>query len=101
MGEIDKKSICLADGWIVLGLAGYSLGVTAWLLANVTPLLVVDDGFYYFKIAQNLARGAGSSFDGINPTNGYHPLWLLCLVPVFWLARNVQQAFLIAEVMQA
>jgi hypothetical protein len=38
-----------------------------------------DDFFYYLKIAQNLAHGAGSTFNGIVPTNGYHPLWLLVL----------------------
>lgn len=38
-----------------------------------------DDFFYYLKIAQNLAHGAGSTFNGIVPTNGYHPLWMLLL----------------------
>jgi hypothetical protein len=42
-------------------------------------LFVEDDFFYYIKVAQNLAQGAGSSFNGIVPTNGYHPLWLLLL----------------------
>lgn len=39
-----------------------------------------DDFFYYLKIAQNIAHGAGSTFNGIVPTNGYHPLWLAALV---------------------
>jgi hypothetical protein len=39
----------------------------------------VDDGFFYLKIANNFANGLGSSFDGINPTNGYHPAWFLML----------------------
>ncbi|HEX3968501.1 MAG TPA: hypothetical protein VHW70_11085 [Edaphobacter sp.] len=38
-----------------------------------------DDFFYYAQIAKHLAHGAGSTFDGIHRTNGYHPLWLLCL----------------------
>ena len=38
-----------------------------------------DDFYYYLKIAQNLAHGVGSTFNGIVPTNGYHPLWLLVL----------------------
>jgi hypothetical protein len=45
--------------------------------------LVADDSYYYFKIADNIAHGLGSSFDGISPTNGYHPLWLAVLIPVF------------------
>jgi hypothetical protein len=36
-----------------------------------------DDYFYYLRIAQNIAAGRGSTFDGIHQTNGYHPLWLL------------------------
>ncbi|GAB4502915.1 MAG: hypothetical protein Fur0035_24730 [Anaerolineales bacterium] len=46
-----------------------------------------DDAYYYFKVAQNISQGLGSTFDGINPTNGYHPLWLLICVPIFALAR--------------
>ena len=46
-----------------------------------------DDAYYYFKVAQNITEGRGISFDGINLTNGYHPLWLLVCVPVFYLAR--------------
>lgn len=46
-----------------------------------------DDAYYYFKVAQNISEGHGSTFDGINPTNGYHPLWLWINIPIFALAR--------------
>ena len=46
-----------------------------------------DDAYYYFKVAQNISEGHGSTFDGVNPTNGYHPLWMLICVPIFALAR--------------
>jgi hypothetical protein len=46
---------------------------------------VSDDAYYYLNVARNIVRGAGSSFDGMDPTNGYHPLWMLCLLPVYWL----------------
>jgi hypothetical protein len=46
-----------------------------------------DDAFYYFKVAQNISEGHGSSFDGLNLTNGYHPLWMLVCIPIFSLAR--------------
>lgn len=45
-----------------------------------------DDAYYYFKVAQNIAEGHGSTFDGINLANGYHPLWMVVCVPVFALA---------------
>lgn len=46
-----------------------------------------DDAYYYFKVAQNISEGYGSTFDGINLTNGYHPLWMLVCIPIFALAR--------------
>lgn len=46
--------------------------------------ITFDDAWYYFGIARNVAEGNGSTFDGINATNGYHPLWLL-LCSVFYL----------------
>jgi len=46
-----------------------------------------DDAFYYFKTAQNIAEGNGITFDGLAPTNGFHPLWMLVCVPVFALAK--------------
>ena len=42
-----------------------------------------DDAYYYYKVAQNISEGHGSTFDGINPTNGYHPLWMLICIPIF------------------
>jgi len=46
-----------------------------------------DDAYYYFKVAQNIAEGHGSTFDGINRSNGYHPLWMLVCIPIFALAQ--------------
>jgi hypothetical protein len=46
-----------------------------------------DDAYYYFKVAQNITEGHGSTFDGINLTNGYHPLWMIVCIPIFFLAR--------------
>lgn len=47
-----------------------------------------DDAFYYFQIARNIAGHHGSSFDGIHPTNGYHPLWMILLVALNLLASG-------------
>ncbi len=46
-----------------------------------------DDAFYYFKVAMNVTSGHGVTFDGINPTNGFHPLWMLVCISVFWLGK--------------
>jgi hypothetical protein len=50
--------------------------------------LFYDDAFYYLQVARNVATGSGSTFDGIYPTNGYHPLWCWLLVPLHLLIRD-------------
>jgi hypothetical protein len=72
---------------IVLGFCAslaIALAPLQFLLNNTIP----DDSFYYFQIARNISHGLGSTFDGINPTNGYHPLWLAILVPIYHFFSN-------------
>lgn len=47
-----------------------------------------DDGFFYYKVAQNIVNGRGVTFDGVTPTNGFHPLWMLVCVLVFAVFRG-------------
>lgn len=47
-----------------------------------------DDFFYYLKVAQNLAHGHGSTYNGLVPTNGYHPLWFLVLTGLSAITSN-------------
>lgn len=42
-----------------------------------------DDAFYYFTIAHNVTHGYGASVDKVNQTNGFHPLWLILILPIF------------------
>lgn len=72
-----------------------------FLLISVLPALYIsisnantildwyssDDGFYYFQVARNLAGGLGFTFDGLNPSNGFHPLWLFVITPLFFFAK--------------
>lgn len=88
----DKRALLL----LVL----FSLGLAGWLLASGTRV-TREDGFYYFQIARNVARGAGSSFDGLHTTNGYQPLWLLALLPVFRLVAAPEPALSAAIALQA
>ena len=44
-----------------------------------------DDAMYYFTIARNLVSDSGISFDGVEPTNGFHPLWLFVITPIYWI----------------
>jgi hypothetical protein len=40
-----------------------------------------DDMFYYTEVARHIVKGEGMSFDGVHPTSGVQPLWVLFLVP--------------------
>lgn len=87
------------DRRILVSLVLYALAVDVWLFHDHAGLML-DDGYYYLKIAQSIAHSMGSTFDGVNPTNGYHPLWLLSLVPVFWLTLDSDVANILAAVLQ-
>lgn len=69
--------------------AAYLVGLV-WLpilviWSGIPFALTFDDSYYYAEIARNLVDGNGSTFDTINSTNGYHPLWLGLSLPVFLL----------------
>lgn len=65
------SAVCVA--WLIV--------VWAWSALHLA--MTVDDTYYYFKTAFHVSRGVGSTFDGINPTDGYHPLWLALLAVMF------------------
>jgi hypothetical protein len=44
---------------------------------------LTDDFYYYFITAKNFVAHGISSFDGITHTNGYHPLWMLCISALY------------------
>ena len=81
-----NPTIALQVTLLVLGLAG-------GIYASVAPAnslmrwYNIDDAFYYYKVAQNVLAGHGFTFDQINLTNGFHPLWMVVCLGVFWLSR--------------
>lgn len=115
----------LADRWIAAALFLYGLGVAVPLLLSSPPpspndpfadrlgpgsaanvarsvaSVYYDDGFYYLGIARSIARGAGSTFDGQHPTNGYHPLWLGLLVVLARVSGTPEGLLLMSFVAQA
>src|SRR5712664_82272 len=71
-------------GNLVFGLA------TAVLVALYAGLFIArpdkwfaDDTYFYLQVAWNFARGMGSTFNTLMPTNGYHPLWMLLCAAVY------------------
>lgn len=70
-------------GWaIAVGVMAYSAFALRAPLVHLT-FRSTDDSYYYFQVARNIVRGHGVTFDQIHATNGFHPLWMLCLLPVF------------------
>ncbi len=47
-----------------------------------------DDSFYAFQIARHIARGDGPTFDGTHLTNGFQPLYVATLVPMYLVAGD-------------
>lgn len=48
--------------------------------------LSIDDAYYYVVTARNFVETGTFTFDGVNATNGFHPLWMavcVALVAVF------------------
>lgn len=79
--SIPKKAVL----WLSISL---TLGaVIAMLPFRYLLHFSLDDSYFYLKIAQNISSGFGSTFDGINPTNGYHPLWLWIISGLFYCLK--------------
>ena len=78
--------------FLLLQISIFLLGVSGSVYAAITPADSMmhwysnDDAFFYYKVAQNVLNGQGFSFDGINLSNGFHPLWMLVCLGIFWLS---------------
>jgi len=46
---------------------------------------LMDDAFYSLAVARNIALGTGLTCDGIHRTNGFQPLYVFLMVPVYRL----------------
>ncbi len=76
------------EGWGALVFGASLLVHLAWSLADgyrVLEWFWTDDAFYYFAIARNVLQGKGVTFDGFGPTNGFQPLWMMLMLPIFAL----------------
>ncbi len=74
----------LAGGIALIGLALRL--IIAWQDTETLALkTIADDGFYYLQTADRIASGQNLTFDGLTLSNGYHPLWLFFLVPLYLL----------------
>ena len=64
-------------------------------LSTYIGSVMPDDTFYYLVPARNFIAGLGTSFDGLNLTNGYHPLWMLITIAAVWLSPAHLELYLL------
>jgi hypothetical protein len=78
-----------SDTFIVLILL-FSFGIRLLISLYSTwiDFFFVDDAFYYFRIARNFVSGMGLSYDGHQVTNGFQPLFLLIILPIFFFTKS-------------
>src|SRR5262245_31577955 len=87
------------DTLVAGGVLAHAVAVSAaGLLAGVP--LTHEDGFFYLTLARNLAHGLGTTFDGLHPTNGYHPLWMLCLAPLVGVAASPAAGIVLSTLLE-
>jgi len=80
-GESTRLVAGVLDTRLLFGVAFAFAFVLAWLPVEWTiGRFIYDDMFYYLRVAQHIVAGHGSTFDGVAPTNGYHPLWMMICV---------------------
>ena len=95
----QRNKVWILGGAAILAAILIARLVMIWISnAEIFIASLPDDAWYYTSIARHIAAGTGSTFDGIHPTNGYHPLWMIVLstlrmvtgaVDVLLLARLV------------
>ncbi|MGQ0604979.1 MAG: hypothetical protein ACT4QE_25145 [Anaerolineales bacterium] len=51
--------------------------------AQLIEKTLPDDAYYYFMLAHHTVQSGVVSIDGLNTTNGFHPLWYVVLLPIF------------------
>ncbi len=82
-----KVSVVFQIALVLIVIATHLYAATA-PAASVMNFYKTDDAYYYFIVARNVAEGHGFTFDLINRTNGYHPLWLFINIPIFALTGS-------------
>lgn len=84
---MNRKLIIIIQVVLVLVAMAGSVYVAVTPANSMMNWYNVDDAFFYYKVAQNVLAGHGFTFDQINLSNGFHPLWMVVCLCVFWLSR--------------
>jgi 4-amino-4-deoxy-L-arabinose transferase-like glycosyltransferase len=54
--------------------------------------IILDDSFYGYQVARNIAAGNGITYNNMDPTNGIQPLWIFVITPIFFFVKNIYLA---------
>jgi hypothetical protein len=88
--------------WLVVAVM---LAMTAMVVTSSLPVILDaylhDDSFYYLKVAENFATGHGSTFDGVNYTNGYQPGWFAVLTGLYAVGVDHESMVTVGIVVQS
>ena len=85
----------LNPGLLVVLAAAAAVHLTVALLDFPTLArngFLYDDSFYDFQIARHIAHGDGATFDGTHATNGFQPLYVAMLVPIYLMSGSSDTA---------
>lgn len=85
-----RANLGLTIALLIGAAVSVALLLAVWTLPmnRLVPRFLWDDSFYYLQTARNIVGAGICSFDGRNPTNGFHPLWMIILVPLCALLGN-------------
>ncbi len=84
--------------FLILGIGLAIRLIWAFMRWEWLQVAIYDDAFYYFAIAKTIATVGKISADGITVTNGFHPLWLAIVTPI-WLSELFSQIGALRAVM--
>lgn len=84
---MTKRWLAFTQIFLILAALAGSVYVACTPANSLMRWYNIDDAFYYYKVAQNILAGKGITFDGINLSNGFHPLWMVICLVVFWTSR--------------
>lgn len=66
--------------WVAWAAILLAFLAVAWTdVSRLVATILSDDMFYYLTIGRHVALAGVASFDGVTPSNGFHPLWMLIL----------------------
>jgi hypothetical protein len=98
--DVSQRAIGTAQVWLIATIAGLSVawpGICIVAMHGWVGLIrfVGGDAYHYLAIARKAVISHIYTYDGVHPTNGFHPLWeytLRAVFTVFHLQTHYAQA---------